>query len=87
MEQLEKQSEELEKAMDAEYEKNKESSYYQKLRIEFLKAQEEYYDAYNHRRKRCIRCGGFEFGENRCLRTDACVGKPNWNDYDIPLLS
>jgi len=76
LEKLEQEMEDLKKAMEDEYEKNNESALYWELYTKFSEAEarydaakkeeEEYYDAYNHRRKRCIYCGGFEFGEGAC---------------------
>jgi hypothetical protein len=76
LEELETQMEDLKKAMEDEYEKNKESTLYLELYETFREAEEryeaakkeseEFWDAFNHRRKMCIYCGGFEFGEGAC---------------------
>jgi chromosome segregation ATPase len=68
--------EQLIKMMDNEYEKNKESPLYLELYTKFCelkarydaakKEEEEFWDEFNHRRKRCIYCGGYEFGEDSC---------------------
>ena len=75
---LEEELEELKKAMEHEYQANKESTLYLELHTRFCQveaahdaAKEKYYDDYNHRRKRCIHCGEFEFGA-----TGPCPSKP-----------
>jgi rubrerythrin len=74
LEELEAQMEDLKKAMEDEYEANKESTLYLELYETFREAEEaykaakkesdEYYDDYNNRPKRCILCGALK-GENR----------------------
>jgi len=83
--------EDLKKAMEKEYEANKESrlywELYEKFRVaeakyEAAKKEEEmFWDEFNHRRKRCIYCGGYEFGEDSCPSrlpgaTGPCPSRP-----------
>ena len=86
--ELEKKMEELKNAMEREYEANNESALYLELYRKYCEldaaydaANEKYFDEYNHRRKRCIYCGGFEFGEGACPSrqygaTGPCPSKP-----------
>jgi hypothetical protein len=75
---IEEKLDELKKSLKQEYEVNKESVLYQELHRWFceleaehaaLKKEKETYewfDDYNHRRKMCIYCGGYEYGEDCC---------------------
>ena len=74
--------EDLKKAMEDEYETNKESPLYWELYAKFCYAEsgagaeseaakkedEEYYDDYNNRPKRCIYCGAHKGEAAECKR-------------------
>jgi hypothetical protein len=77
MEQMENELEQLMKAMNDEYEKNKESVEYSRLHTRFLeveaaydaakKESETFWDEFNNRRKRCSKCGAYKSdGTPRC---------------------
>jgi hypothetical protein len=76
LEQMEDEMEELMKAMDDEYEKNKESPLYLELYTKFCelepkynaakKESDDYYDAFNNRPKRCIHCGAHKGETTKC---------------------
>jgi hypothetical protein len=76
LEQMEDEMEELMKAMDDEYEKNKESPLYLELYTKFCeleatydsakKEEETFWDEYNHRPKRCILCGAHKGETTKC---------------------
>jgi len=75
---MEEELEELKKAMDDEYETNKESALYWELHKRFCeleaaheatkKEEEKFWDEYNNRPKRCIHCGALkgEVGDGPC---------------------
>jgi hypothetical protein len=76
---MEQELEELKKAMDDEYEKNKESSQYWRLHTRFLEVKAEYdaakkeletfWDEFNNRRKSCSKCGAYKSdGTTHCKR-------------------
>lgn len=70
MDEMKNELEQLMKTMDDEYEKNKESVEYWRLRARFLEAKAEYdgaknelekfWDEFNNRRKRCSACGVYK---------------------------
>ena len=76
--------EDLKKAMEDEYETNKESPLYWELYAKFCEAEaeaeseaeaakkedEEYYDDYNNRPKRCIYCGSHKGETAECKRQE-----------------
>ena len=63
---LEEELEELKKAMEHEYEANKESTLYLELHTRFCQV-----EAAHDAAKRCVHCGEFEFGA-----TGPCPSKP-----------
>jgi len=79
--------EQLIKMMDNEYEKNKESPLYLELYEKFCelkarydaakKEEEEFWDEFNNRRKRCIYCDGLkvEIGNGPCPLSPANIAK------------
>lgn len=87
LEQMEEEMEDLKKAMEDEYETNKESTLYWELYEKFheleekydaaKKEEEEFWDEFNHRRKRCIYCDGLkdEIGNGPCPLSPANIAK------------
>jgi Ni,Fe-hydrogenase I large subunit len=79
MDEMKNELEQLMKAMDDEYEKNKESVEYWRLRARFLEVKAEYdaakkeletfWDEFNNRRKSCSKCGAYKSdGTTHCKR-------------------
>ena len=89
LEELEAQMEDLKKAMEDEYEKNKESTLYLELYETFREAEEAYeaakkeeekfWDDYNNRPKRCIYCGALkgEVRDGPCPLARASIASKN----------
>jgi hypothetical protein len=79
LDEMENELEELMKAMEDEYEKNKESVEYWRLHTRFLEVEaaydvakkelEKFWDEFNNRRKRCSACGVYKSdGTTHCKR-------------------
>lgn len=79
IEQIDNEMEYLKKAMEDEYEANKESPLYWELYTKYCEAEgettydsakgeEEYYDEYNNSPKRCIYCGAHKGEATECTK-------------------